>query len=65
MSIETELEDKFDEAFDKNTSSTGGGYEADYTSKQGLWNDFLPSIIEFAKAYHIEQLEAMKAAQKH
>jgi hypothetical protein len=63
MSTE-ELEDKFDKAFDKNTSPTGGSYEADYTYRQGLWNDFLPSIIEFAKAYHIAQVEATKEAQK-
>lgn len=47
-----ELEIKFDEAFDKNTKPTGGGYEADMTSSHGLWNDLLPIIMQFAKEYN-------------
>lgn len=48
-----ELEIKFDDAFDKNTSATGGGYEADSTYKGGLWESLLPSINQFAKEQSI------------
>ena len=58
------LEEKFEEAFDKNTAPTGGGYEADYTDKCGFWNDFKVSIIDFAKQYHIDQVELSKKDNK-
>lgn len=50
----TELEDDFDRCFDKNTSPTGGGYEADWTDRNGLWNDFKPAVESFAKQEAIE-----------
>lgn len=49
-----ELEDKFDECFDKNTRPTGGGYEADWTDKNSLWDDLQPNVIEYAKQEAIE-----------
>lgn len=44
-----ELEDKFEDCFDINTRATGGGYEADTTSRQGLWNSFEPHVLEYTK----------------
>lgn len=59
-----ELEEKFEDAFDKNTRATGGGYEADYTDKWDFWRAFLPSIIQFAKDYHVEQIQIAKKQDK-
>mgnify|MGYP001582530387 CR=1 FL=1 len=39
-----QLESEFEDCHDNNTKATGGGYEADYTEKSGVWRDFSPKI---------------------
>lgn len=42
-----ELEDFFEDCFDNNTRTTGGGYEADYTDKWGVWKQFEPKLLTY------------------
>lgn len=44
-----DLESKFEDCFDAATHATGGGYEADCTSREGLWRLFKVHIDEYAK----------------
>ena len=44
-----QLESEFEDCHDNNTKATGGGYEADYTDKWGVWKAFSPKIDEYAK----------------
>lgn len=60
-----ELDYKFDDCFNKSTFQTGGGYEADTTSQNDLWQSFLPHILEYAKqeaiAFHEWSTDKLKA----
>jgi hypothetical protein len=61
-----ELEEKFEDCFDANTHATGGGYEADTTSKTGLWQSFAPIIEEYVKQRSAEFADGVEKSQwKH
>lgn len=49
-----QLESLFEECYDNNTKATGGGYEADFTDKWGLWKQFEPHIAEFVQQQSLE-----------
>lgn len=49
-----ELELKFEDCFDAATHATGGGYEADCTSKDHLWESFKPFVDEYAKQFTLD-----------
>jgi hypothetical protein len=49
-----ELESKFDDCFDANTRASEGGYGADTTDRQMLWEHFYPIVKEHAKQQAIE-----------
>lgn len=52
-----DLENAFEDCYDRHTAATGGGYEADYTDKWGVWEDFYPHIQEYAAIKAIEFAE--------
>ena len=60
-----ELEDKFEDCFDAHTRASEGGYGADTTDKQALWNAFLPVLEEFSKQHAVEffKWNAQKASE--
>lgn len=39
-----QLESEFEDCHDNNTKATGGGYEADWTDKWGVWKEFSQKI---------------------
>jgi hypothetical protein len=44
-----ELESRFEDCFDDNTRASEGGYGADTTDRQKLWDHFCPIVLEYAK----------------
>lgn len=53
MTKEEQLEENFEKCFDESTHPTEGGYGADTTYMNGLWDRFSPSIFEYAKQQSI------------